>query len=372
MGLALAALIVSKEWRIPPVWLPVSVFAAGTMASLFASGHVSQGLPQIKKFYVYSMLFIVTSAFRNVRQARWVALGLALAAALSAAWSLNQFAVKYEDAQEAHQDFYTAYVADRITGFTSHWMTFSGQMGMALLLIGSLVFFSVDRRWTAWLVAAGALISVALMAAYTRSVWGATACGAAYLIWFWRRWVLIALPVLIAIVMLVNPFQVRDRAISAFRPHGDIDSNAHRSMTRRIGYEMIRAHPWLGIGPEQVQYQYLNYLPPGTRLPLPTGFYGHLHNIYVHFAAELGVPTMLALLWIFARALNDLLRALRRLPRDAPQRWILHAAIACIILILVGGFYEKNMGDSHVLSMFLAILGCGYVAVREVDEKCKA
>ena len=113
-------------------------------------------------------------------------------------------------------------------------------------------FFPTDRRWIAWLVRAGALIAVALIAAETRSVWLATAVGGAYLIWFWKRWALIAIPVLAAIVLLTNPFELGDRVISAFKPHGDIDSNAHRAMCRAIGYQMIKAHPLLGMGPEQV------------------------------------------------------------------------------------------------------------------------
>ncbi len=83
-------------------------------------------------------------------------------------------------------------------------------------------------------------------------------------------------------------------------------------MCRAIGWQMIKAHPLLGVGPEQVGPEHLEYLPPGTRLPLPSGYYGHLHNIYIHYAAERGVPAMLALMWLIGRALLDFVRALRR------------------------------------------------------------
>ncbi len=119
-------------------------------------------------------------------------MGWALAASLSSAWALEQFARKYIAAQHARRDFYSAYVADRVTGFMGHWMTFSGEMMIALLIIGAVVFFSTDRRWIVWLVAAGALIAVALLVAYTRSMLGATAVGAIYLIWFWRKWLVLA------------------------------------------------------------------------------------------------------------------------------------------------------------------------------------
>ena len=114
-------------------------------------------------------------------------------------------------------------------------------------------------------------------------------------------------------------------------------------------------------------YQYLNYLPPGTRLPLPAGYYLHLHNIYIHYAAELGVPTMLAIVWMLLRPFYDFARALRR---AGPQtRWILLAGIAVIVAILAGGYYEKNIGDSHVLIMFLAVVGCGYAAIQMQQEE---
>jgi len=373
MALALVAMLVTRQkWRVPPIWLPLSLFFLGTLVSLAVSGHVRQGLPQVKKFYVYLMLFLVASAFREVKQIRWLAIGWALAAGLSSAWGMNQFAEKYLDANYAHVNFYTAYVADRITGFTDHWMTFSGEMMIALLVTGSLVFFSTDRRWVGWLVAIGALLGVALLAAETRSMWGATAAGAVYLLWFWRRWTVLAVPALIGVVLLLNPFGMGERAISVLRPHGDTDSNAHRSMTRRIGYEMIKAHPWFGIGPEQVQYQYTDYLPPGTHLPLPTGYYGHLHNIYIHYAAELGVPAALMMVWMFARALFDFIRGLRRANSGAEQRWVLHAAIAVLIGVLIGGYFEKNIGDSEVLGLFLAVTGCGYAALAQTEESCAA
>jgi hypothetical protein len=34
-----------------------------------------------------------------------------------------------------------------------------------------------------------------------------------------------------------------------------------------------------------------------------------------------------------------------------------------MIAVLLGGYFEVNLGDSEVLGMFLAVVGCGYVAV---------
>jgi len=129
---------------------------------------------------------------------------------------------------------------------------------------------------------------------------------------------------------------------------------------------MIQAHPWFGLGPEQVGPHVMQYVPSDVKLPLPEGYYGHLHNIYIHYAAERGIPTMLALLWMLGQALYDFIRALRRLPAGAEARWVLHGAIAVTIAVMLSGFYELNLGDSEVLAMFLAVIGIGYVAVGSV------
>jgi putative inorganic carbon (HCO3(-)) transporter len=364
LGMALLSLLVTRaKWRWPPVTLPFCLWVSGTLISALAAGEMRAAFPQIKKFYVYAMLFVVFAAFRKLSQVRWLVCGWALVASLSAAWSMLQFARKYQAAQAAHENFYLAYVGARITGFMGHWMTFSGQMMMALLLIGALVFFAGPARGKPWLIAAGLLVAASLLAAFTRSMWLGALVGGVYLVWNWRRWVVLAIPVLMGILLLANPFGFRERALSAVQPHGEVDSNEHRVVTRRIGYEMIKAHPWLGLGPEQVGPHVMLYIPADVKRPLPEGYYGHLHNIYIHYAAERGIPTTLALLWMLGQALFDFARALRRLPPDAKQRWVLHGAIAVTIAVLVSGFYELNLGDSEVLGMFLAVVACGYVAM---------
>jgi putative inorganic carbon (HCO3(-)) transporter len=363
MGLALVAIVAARaRIRWCPAATALAAWMGWTLISFAASGHFHEGWPQIRKFYVYLMLLLVISAAESVSQIRLMVIGWAGAAALSSAWSLGQFARKYEAARAAHQSFYVSYIGSRITGFMGHWMTFSGQMMIAVLLMLALILFSRDRRGKKWLMGAAVLASIALLAAETRSMWGGVAAGAVYLLWCKRRWLIVALPVLLGLLLLVNPFELRERVISIVRPHGEIDSNEHRSVLRRVGWEMIKAHRIVGLGPEQVGPNFSRYLPAEIARPLPTGYYEHLHNIYFHYAAERGLPALAALLWFFARVLYDCGRALRRLPTDSEARWIFHAVIAATIAFMFGGYFEVNWGDSEVLGMFLAVAGCGYVA----------
>jgi putative inorganic carbon (hco3(-)) transporter len=253
----------------------------------------------------------------------------------------------------------------------SHWMTFGGQEMIVLLMLGSMLFFAPQSgRRRVWLwVLCGAILGASVLAGFTRSIWLATGIGGVYLLWFWRKWTIAALPVLAALVFLLGPASFRARVLSIFEPHGEMDSNQHRVATRQIALNMIKAHPVFGLGPENVKLQYERYVP-GDASKLPGGWYGHLHNIYLHYAAERGIPAMLALIAILGKALYDFWRALRRLaPGPSEARFVLHAAISIIIAILVSGWYELNLGDSEVLMMFLVVISSGYLAVEAQQEQ---
>jgi putative inorganic carbon (HCO3(-)) transporter len=367
LALALAALLVSSHpIRLPPIKLPLALFMAGTVVSLLASGHIQQGMPQIRKFYVFFILLVVYSTFRGLAEIRAITLLWAAVATLSALRSVFQFWRVYQQSEELGRSFYDLYVGARITGFMSHWMTFGGEEMIVLLLLASYLFFSREPRWktAGWICAA--ILALSMVLGFTRSIFllGFPA-GLLYLLWFWKKWLVVAAPAVVLIAVFLGPQALRERIISVVQP-SEVDSNEHRAALRETGVLMIRAHPWLGLGPEQIKYQFDQWVPADAR-PLPVGYYGHLHNIYLQYAAERGIPVLLALLWLIAKALWDFGRALRKpaASNPAPEaaRFILHGAIAVVIAILAEGFAEYNLGDSEVLTLFLAVLAFGYIAV---------
>lgn len=370
LGVALLAIVVEyRRLRAPGLWMPIAFFFAATMASWFVSGDLAEGLPQIRKFYVFAMLAAVYTAVRSPEKIRWILFGMAGAGTLSAAWSLVQFGVKWQRIAESGQPFYQSYVADRTTGFMSHWMTFSGQVMIVGLVLAAFLFFS--PRWKRRLPVCGlalAILSVALVLNLTRNVWAAAAAGGLYLLWFWKRWVILLTPVVLAAGIYVAPEPVSRRITSIYRPDPTLDTNRHREVLRETGLRMIQAHPWFGVGPEQVQRRFLEFVPAEAK-PIPSNWwYGHLHNIYLHYAAERGMPALAALLWILGRILFDCARGLRGLPagrRDS--RWILQGGIAVTIGIMVGGWWEVNLGTTNVLSPFLVVVACAYRQMEFVD-----
>jgi putative inorganic carbon (HCO3(-)) transporter len=358
-------LLMREKLRFPPIKLPLLLFFGGTVLSLFLSGYVVAGWPQVRKFYVFFLVLVsITTVFRELDHVLALVMWWVGAATCSAIWGLVQFGQRFQAANRLGGNLYHELVLHRITGFMSLWMTFSGELVVVLLMLGAYLLFAPERRrhWPL-LGGCGLVMVLALVLALTRGPWIGAAAGAVYLLWQWNRKSLLVLPVLAILAFLAAPTLVRQRVASLARPRSELDSNQHRVVVWRTGLEMVKAHPWFGLGPEQVKKQFDRYIPADIPRPLPWGWYGHLHNIYLQYAAERGIPVLLVFLWLVGKVFLDFRRAVARAaPGLGNRRAILHGCIAAFIAVMVGGLFEHNLGDSEVLQIFLTVIAIGYVA----------
>jgi O-antigen ligase len=138
---------------------------------------------------------------------------------------------------------------------------------------------------------------------------------------------------------------------------------------------MIVQHPWLGMGPERVGPHFREFLPPDIAQleELPPAYYAHLHNVYIHYAAERGLPAAAILLWLLLKAVLDHRRALKRLPRGLhDEKFLLHAVIAATIGVALVSCFDVSLGDSEILGLYLALLALGYQAVERVNLRAES
>ena len=380
LGVALAALFLQRrKLDLPVYWVPLALFFAGTVIAALASEAPLAAMPQFKKFFVFTVVLCVANTIRTASQVRNILLAIVGASALSSIWSLVQYWRKWDAADEQGLDFKLSYIASRITGFMSHWMTFSGEIMIALLVLVAFAMFGIlaadpkkedsapfPRHPFLYIVPIGLLLATALVLAQTRAMWIGCAFALIYLVWHWNKRMLLALPFLASGVFFVSPEQVQERVVSLVRPRGELDSNAHRKACWAIGWEIVKAHPLLGLGPEMVKRHYQEYVPQWLSKKLPEGYYQHLHNIYFQYAAERGVPVLLLFLWMIGWIVRDCWRALLPLaPGPSDERFIFHSILAITMSVMIAGFVENNLGDSEVLQLFLGVSQCGYAAIRK-------
>lgn len=360
LGAALLLLFLSRSpLGFPPILLPLALLFGWTLLSLSFWQDWVTGFPQIKKFFVFAVALIVCSCFRGLGDVAllvWLWAAIALASACAAFYQLW---IRYGQARAEGASYYEYFLDARLHGFAGHWMTFSGELMIVAVLLLSVAIWEKDSLSRLLALVCFVVLWVALALGLTRGVFlVGLPIGAAYLLISWRWWTVLVIPVIISVTSLLLPFQVRERLVSIVHPHGNDDSNNRRVILFRTGLNMTLKHPLLGVGPGQVGPKFLSYVSEGIPRPLPKGWYGHLHNVYLQFAAERGLPALLLLLWILLRILSDLLRAARAARENA---WVLHGAVAVTLAVMAEGLFEHNLGDSELLTMFLVAVSCGYV-----------
>jgi O-antigen ligase len=188
----------------------------------------------------------------------------------------------------------------------------------------------------------------------------ATAVVGVYFVCFWKPRLLWLAPVALLALPFVSSQSVSGRSES-------------RVIMWRTGARMIQDHPWFGVGPERVGPTFMEYLPPDVPKELPQAYYAHLHNTFMHYAAERGLPIVLALLWLFGKVLWDMGRALRRTPPGpGDERFLLHGTIAATIALLIVSMTNVSMGDTEVLGAWLAVVAVGYRAKESISNNCQS
>src|SRR5262249_11385250 len=164
LALAFAALLASGEkLRLPRIWLPLSLFLLGTLISLAFSQDPKAGLPQVRKFYVFLELLVVFSLLRSLRLVRWIFLTWAGIAALTAIRGCVQFAQKWQEAHRLGRNFYEYYVGERITGFTSHWNTYSAEEMFAFIMLAAMLMYGGKLRRAPLWIGCGVLMGIAVV-----------------------------------------------------------------------------------------------------------------------------------------------------------------------------------------------------------------
>ncbi len=340
----------------PPFFWFLAAFTAAVVVSLvFSHDPVNslRYLPKTLKYLLVPLFFTFLSCSRAVQASALVIAGIVLSAALAL--------VQYYWLLDVH-------LMNRIRGFMSHWMTFSGQVMMATIFLFAFLLLGKGPfphwRWPRW--AAGACLAItvwALLLTYTRNAWLGALVGCAIVLtlrnWRW----LIPAGVLLLPLLLLFPAQFQDRVRAGF-DLGD-ETVKGRLELLQVGGRMIAANPLTGVGPMMVPYVAEEY---GGSSEFDPGLYMHLHNSGMQIAAELGLPALLIWLALWVHLLVGLRRRLRAHPRDSWPHWFSSAALAVLGGFLASSLLEYNFGDAELTILLLFFLTAPYLAERDAAD----
>jgi putative inorganic carbon (hco3(-)) transporter len=335
-----------------PFFVPLGFFFAWTMVSALAAGDNPLNRHTLGKFYLLLLLVLSPAMVRGAGRTIWIYQATFTVAAIAALGGLLQFIA------DPKRD-----LMNRITGFQSTWMNYSGQLMLVLVALSAYAFcYGMVRRW--WVLSLGLLIVAALVLSYTRNAWIGAAVGIGVAALLLRHLRFIAgMIAMLVLFYLVAPQSIKHRIQSGLNP-GD-PNTANRIEVWKTSIRLIRAHPWVGVGPESVWGEALHYR--GTN-EYPDWLYQHMLNNFLQIAAERGLPGLLLWLWFMGRLAWDAFSVHSRSRSgailgsvDAKEALMAStAAIGAWAALMVAGLFEYNFGISVVMIPFLFITGAPY------------
>lgn len=356
LGLTVLSLPWTRRRGVPwaalaPLCIPLGLYVLFLAGSVVASYDPRTSVRGLTEIFTLSTLLLAPLLVRDERRLRLVVDVLIGVAALLACAGLAQYLYGYGD------------IDRRIRGPFSHYMTFSGFLLVAdLLLLAAMVYAG---RWRSlWRWGALAVINVALIGSYTRGAWVALAVAITVLV-LARAPRLFALYVPAAVLLVaLAPVPLLHRVISITDLRDP--SNYDRLCMLEAGLAMVRERPLFGLGPELVERRYAIYRSPSApRYEVP-----HLHNNLVQLAAERGLPALASYLGLTLASAAVAWRLFRREGgRRGPRADLYVGVLLALLAFNLAGLFENNWGDTEVQRPVLFVLALPFcLLIREEDE----
>jgi O-antigen ligase len=362
-----------------PVKLPLALFCLLSLVSIFLATNPTTGWFAFRKLVLFLIWLLAVNLVVSVDHLRRLILGLFLVSFVTSLVGIGQFVIQYRDVRAHHSgELYHYLTSTRIHGFMGHWMHFGGQQMLVFCFLVAFLLLSNERKSKVenrksepsrrvsnfafgnspygWALLALVVISIVLN--FTRGVWLGCFLAAIYLAARWKPKVILALPILLVLGYFGAPSLIRERLHLAMHPTHEPALSIRLEMWR-VAIKMIRAHPWAGVGPNNIEEVYDLYLPPGKTPEV--GYHSHFHNDFLQFGAERGLPCLASWVWLMA-ALGWYTWKLRR--QLSTQSWIADASLAAWLAILAEGCFEFNFGTSPVLMAFIFVTSTPFIAAR--------
>ncbi|MGH9380972.1 MAG: O-antigen ligase family protein [Thermoanaerobaculia bacterium] len=342
-----------ERWRrLAPIAPPLLLYVAALLMAILGSHDPVQSLQALGEVFNLATLVLAPLLLAGLRQARLAVDGILWGSGAFAVWGLVQFFVLgYGDLDQ------------RIRGPFSHWMTFAGLLLLAdFLLIARLTVRSdARRRWFWWALLV--LLNVALVVSLTRGAWVALAITVTALLALKAPRLLPAYLPAAALFLLLAPAPVVSRVVSI----GDLryPSNYERLCMLEAGFQMVRQQPLFGVGPDMVDELYPLYRHPTSQRPRAP----HLHNTFLQLAAERGIVSLAAYLWLMGAILWLAYRGYRRAgPGDVGRAELLLGVLLGLVAFNCAGLFEDNWGDTEVQRVVLLLAALPLVLSGSASE----
>jgi O-antigen ligase len=119
---------------------------------------------------------------------------------------------------------------------------------------------------------------------------------------------------------------------------------------------MIKHHPFFGVGVNTFSKNYGKYKLASAEEYYPTPDTIYAHNIYLHMAGEIGLLGLAAFIWFLFEVFSKSVGAYRKI-NDPYIKIVSISLIACLIAFLVNGITETSLYYPRVSMIFWYLIG---------------
>jgi O-antigen ligase len=328
-----------------PLLLPMAAFFLASVLASVTAVDPYRSFTDLRNVFEPMLFFLLVNHLADEEQATRLVRVLIAVGTLMAVYGLTQSLAKGSDF--------------RIHGTMSIYMTFAGILVLIALMALAQLLFTPNRRTSYGLTVALLLLIASLVMTHTRGAWMGLAAGGTLILGFRQKRFLLALPVLAAVIFLASPEAVQQRIRSISDPQ---DPTARdRLYMWSSGAQIIRDHPWTGVGIGGVKRVYTAYKHPQSLREQRT----HLHSNLMQVAAERGLIGLGCWLWIWVAFYGQAWRIYCGLAPPARQaRGLVVGSLASVTGFHVAGLTEYTFGDSEVIMLVYFLMALPYVVQR--------
>ncbi len=328
--------------------LPCGIFFALVGLAACSSVAKTGSLSVLPLYGLYLATFYLAAMLPRPRDVSWLLGGLLLAGMLAGLMGLLQYksgiqtSLSWIDLKQAEE------IKTRVFGPFDNPNIFAEYLTFVLPV--ALVLWLTERRFGGKLIWTGVAVvtGAALVATFSRGGWLAALTGVLVLGLVWEPRLL----VLTALVAMALPALAPQQVVSRAASIGSLEdsSNVFRLSIWAASLKMIAAYWLTGIGPGTAAFNqvYPRFMIAGTPAI-------HSHNLYLQLALELGVPGLLAFLWLLLAVFSRSFMVLPRLSYH--DRGVLAALLAALTGFLLHGAVDNVWYSPKLTLLFWLTLG---------------
>ncbi len=227
---------------------------------------------------------------------------------------------------------------------------------LAPLLFGLTLYYYEGRK-KALLVFLSFLVIVGIVITYSRPTLLAT-----FIVFLFfgiikkDKKLLFILIIILCAAPLLAPRSVKDWVRSNNYNPLRVMCNDDRIAIYRNSFNMIKAHPFLGVGANTFMKNYRHYKEKPEYLNQVTSDYCYAHNNFFQMAAEIGLFGLTVFIWFLYNLFKSLFK-IHACLKDNYLKIICLSLIASLLSFLINGLTESSFYSSRIAVIFWYFAG---------------